>query len=157
MARSVWFFGAGASAPFGIPTMQQMVEEFQRELGSKGSDDEKTLYARISDFLKSTLGRPVDLEVVFSVVDSVVNWSPDRMGIAALYQAFQTFRSRLGTTLELNAVRGFEPPSRSEAEHALSLRRRFEEFVRVKCEIPEKSIASIETAFGGLFDTMTIN
>ncbi len=92
MANLVWLLGAGASAPFGIPTMQQMVVDFETELNRRGSTEEVFLYHEISGFLKNTLGRPVDLEVVFTIVDSFVHWSPDRLGLASLYHSLRLLK-----------------------------------------------------------------
>ena len=33
----VFFFGAGASAPFGIPTMKQFVVDFEKKLEKEGT------------------------------------------------------------------------------------------------------------------------
>ena len=82
MTNAVFFFGAGASAPFGIPTMQGMVSEFEKTLQEGAKSEERRLYEEVCTFLNATLGRPTDLEAVFSVVESIMNWSPDRMGVA---------------------------------------------------------------------------
>lgn len=145
-------FGAGASAPFGIPTMQGMVKDFETVLHETGSKGEAELYSKISRFLKVWLGRLVDLEAVFSVVDSIVNWSPDRFGIAALYQSFYFLQGKIGKELDPTAIKEFEPPTNEEIQTAYALRNRFQDFVRTKCEIPESGMNLIEPAYGTLFD-----
>ena len=45
--ESLFFFGAGASRPFDIPTMMEMVSQFRKELSeskSLGIDEEVRLY-----------------------------------------------------------------------------------------------------------------
>jgi len=41
----LFFFGAGASAPFGIPTMKQLVLDFGHFLAENGTDKEKEIFA----------------------------------------------------------------------------------------------------------------
>ena len=95
MANLLWFVGAGASAAFGIPTMQKMVADFERDLQDRASRVEIDLYEDVRSFLNANLGRPVDLEAVFSVIDSIINWSPDRVGPSALYHAVRSLVPKL--------------------------------------------------------------
>ncbi len=47
MVEPLFFFGAGASRPFDIPTMKEMVTQFRKELSeskSQGIDEEVRLY-----------------------------------------------------------------------------------------------------------------
>ncbi len=74
------FLGAGASKPFGVPTMKEMVEEFEKEL-EPGSEDEK-LYEDISVALKNRHGR-FDLETVLMVLEALEN--PDKWHPFAAY------------------------------------------------------------------------
>ena len=46
MAQSLVFLGAGASQPFGIPTMQQLVSEFEEEI-KKSNKPSVRLYSKI--------------------------------------------------------------------------------------------------------------
>jgi hypothetical protein len=153
MAGLVWFFGAGSSASFGIPTMQRLVSDFESELKDGGSVQETTLYDDIRRFLGQTLGRPTDLEAVFSVVDSIVNFSPDRIGVAALYQARRLYSlaSEPFITPQM-AVK--LSPTEEQVSVASALRHRFEEFVQRKCEIPDGTTGKIEKAYGNLFNTV---
>lgn len=67
MADTLFFLGAGASAPFGIPTMQGMVDSFEEELRAQTSNaqaqakSETELYTSIKDSLKKGYEN-VDLE-----------------------------------------------------------------------------------------------
>lgn len=51
----VFFFGAGASAPFGIPTMKQFVSDFERILDESGSEEERKTYNNIRETLEKQL------------------------------------------------------------------------------------------------------
>jgi NAD-dependent SIR2 family protein deacetylase len=50
-----FFFGAGASAAFGIPTMKKMTADFENEIKANGSDSERELYYEIIGHLKEDL------------------------------------------------------------------------------------------------------
>jgi hypothetical protein len=66
----LFFFGAGSSARFGIPTMKEMVRQFKEELtkqSGKDFEEEVQLYAGVEQVLREGFDR-VDLEAVFSVI-----------------------------------------------------------------------------------------
>ncbi|MGD0588335.1 MAG: SIR2 family protein [Thermoplasmata archaeon] len=146
------FFGAGASSPFGIPTMQSMVPKFEEALKSNGSEDERSLYKDICEFLAVTLERPTDLEAVFTVVDSIIDWSPDRMGVSAMYHA-----TRAATLSKGQSPSAGSPPLRIEkpdantVSTASSLRKRFETFVERSCQIPDGQSPQIDRVYDALF------
>lgn len=80
------FFGAGASKPFGIPTMQEMVTEFENNL--KDDDTECfNFYSEIKNSLIKEYGRSkVDIEVMFSVIQGIAsNIEPKELGHYAYY------------------------------------------------------------------------
>jgi hypothetical protein len=150
----VFFFGAGASAPFGIPTMQQFVSYFEKELEYDGdatinwTDDERSrvygekwLYMEIRETLKKNLGRPVDLEAVFTVVDGLLNYSPERLGLLSLYAATD-FKKHLTDKSQQDACR--------------SLREKFQCFVRDKCIIPEESFSKIGAVYRDFFNRFAL-
>ena len=58
-----FFFGAGASKPFGIPTMAEMIKDFKEELRMT-KQQENEVYDEIVNLLKQDLDN-VDLEAVF--------------------------------------------------------------------------------------------
>ncbi len=147
MTNTVFFFGAGASAPFGIPTMQGMVKEFEKTLQTDTKSEERRLYDEVCTFLNATLGRPTDLEAVFSVVESIMNWSPDRMGVAALFHATRVLRS--GQVSEGIGVPS--PPSADEARIASSLEADFERFVQRACQLREGMSENIATVYQNFF------
>jgi hypothetical protein len=152
MVQLLWFIGAGASAPFGIPTMQQMVMDFKVQLEEAGTAEERALFGESADFAKRYLGRPVDLEGVFTIVDSIANWSPEKMGIAALFHALRAINPR--PTEDSSRIVYLTRPVENEVKVAQSLSRRFEEFIKTKCDVGSDKAAAIERVYGTLFDTI---
>jgi len=135
----LFFFGAGASAPFGIPTMKQFVIDFEDLLSRKATDDERTTYSKIKTSLEKELGKPVDLEAIFSVIDGVINYSPERVGLLALYSCFALTKP----TDHIVAV-------------CKVLKKRFQDFVREKCAIPEDSFEKIGTVYHDFFNRFAL-
>ncbi len=151
MTNAVFFFGAGASAPFGIPTMQGMVREFEKTLETDSKSEERRLYNEICSFLNATLGRPTDLEAVFSVVESIMNWSPDRMGVAALYHATKLVRShQVLERLGLSSL-----PTADEVRTARSLEADFERFVQHSCQLKDGMSEKIDSVYQNFFTQMS--
>jgi len=69
---SLVFLGAGASRPFGIPTMQEMVTEFEKKLNE---DDEKCFefYSQIKEILVEKYGnKNIDIESILSVLQGII-------------------------------------------------------------------------------------
>ncbi len=153
MAQVVFFFGAGASAPFGIPTMQGMVRDFEATLNSAAKSQELKLYRDIASFLQANLGREVDLEAVFTIVDSIMNWSPDRLGVAALYHATRMASVSAGPARSSTRER-IEPPSGNDIQVARSLESDFERFVQNACKIGEGQTERIESVHRDLFSKL---
>jgi hypothetical protein len=151
MVNIVFFFGAGASAPFGIPTMQEMVRMFEEKLDGIAKGDERRLYQSIRDFLDSNLGRPVDLESVFTIVDSIVEWSPEKMGLAALYHISKSSKTQSAPVTSGGNEAGIAPPDESEVKVADALRSDFEAFIQDVCQINSGQKERIETVYRDFF------
>lgn len=64
------FLGAGASKPFGIPTMHEMVSQFEEELKSKHGELWH-FYFEIKSKLSTTYGDRIDIESMLSVIDGI--------------------------------------------------------------------------------------
>ena len=80
------FFGAGASRPFGIPTMQEMVIEFEKTL----EDDHPDLfqfYSKIKEILIKEYGESkIDIESMLSVINGIAtNTKPTELGHFVFY------------------------------------------------------------------------
>jgi len=83
---SLVFFGAGASKPFGIPTMQDMVVEFENRL----KDEDKKcfeFYYKIKEIIVEEYGKShVDIESIFSVLDGIISQTKAKdLGYYAFY------------------------------------------------------------------------
>lgn len=142
MSEVVFFFGAGASAPFGIPTMKQFVTDFEKsfDYGDRsGAKEEKKVYMGIKQALEKRLGRPVDLEAIFSVIDGILNYSPEGLGLLSLY--FST---------------GFDRPTDREITICKSLREKFQNFVREKCITPTRSFEKIKRVYHDFFNRFVL-
>ena len=125
MVEPLFFFGAGASAPFGIPTMKEMVTLFKQELkNEKGEekDEEASLYKNVEEVLREDFQR-VDLESVFSVIDGIAQGlTPHQLGYLT---TFFVRRAKDPTLLE--------PPRLELRKAAQRLRNKFEDFVKRVC------------------------
>jgi NAD-dependent SIR2 family protein deacetylase len=61
-----FFFGAGASAEFGIPTMKKLAEDYRMLLDHQENlTNEQKVYNDIVENLKNDMGPDVDIEAVF--------------------------------------------------------------------------------------------
>lgn len=70
VAEFVVFIGAGASEPFGVPTMQQMVEQFEATLRNKISP-QLPLFDEIKSKLRDY--RVFDIEALITVLQDIVD------------------------------------------------------------------------------------
>ena len=131
--------------------MQGMVSEFEKTLQEGAKSEERRLYEEVCTFLNATLGRPTDLEAVFSVVESIMNWSPDRMGVAALFHATKAARSRQG----FEGIGGPSPPSTDEVRIARSLEADFERFVQHSCQLRDGMSEKIDSVYQNFFTRMS--
>lgn len=114
------FFGAGASRPFGIPTMQEMVEQFEKELTDKGKP-EKRLYSKIKQIQEKDFVTKADIESIFSVIQGIAsNVKPKQMGHLPYYY------------ISSNNITSEFPPS--DVEHASKLKSELETFIKSKCD-----------------------
>jgi hypothetical protein len=67
--RICFFFGAGASIEFGIPSMKKMTSTFADELKEKGENEEVEAFGLIYKSLETVYGRDkVDIEAIMSVI-----------------------------------------------------------------------------------------
>ena len=82
---SLVFFGAGASKPFGIPTMQEMVAEFEEKLSEDATVFE--FYSKIKKVLIKEYGNSdIDIESILSVINGIAaNTNPSELGHFVFY------------------------------------------------------------------------
>ena len=138
----VFFFGAGTSAPFGIPTMKQFVLDFEDFLNNNSGIKERELYSDIKKTLEEKIHRPPDLEAVFTVIDGIINYdNPEKLGMFSLYFA-TAFRKNF--------------PTSNDVETAKKLKKKFQTFVKEKCTIPDSSYDMIEAVFRDFFNRFAL-
>lgn len=134
----LFFFGAGASSAFGIPTMKQFVNDFEQYLKENASIDERDLYMDIKDTLQGRMHREVDLEAIFSVIDGVINYDdPEKLGMLALYFASE-FKKHF--------------PNKDHVEIAKKLKQKFQTYVKEKCVPPEQSYSKFSQVYKDFFN-----
>jgi len=133
----LFFFGAGASAPFGIPTMKQFVSDFEEYLSEHANESERKMYANIKETLEKRLNEKVDLEGVFTVIDGVINYQPGKLGLLPLYFATE-----------------ISPPTDYDITICRNLKEKFQNFVRERCVIPSESFDKIRDVFHDFFNRM---
>lgn len=143
----LFFFGAGASAPFGIPTMKEFVVDFEADLKENGTEEERNLYTKIKSTLSKRLGKEVDLEAVFTVIDGYMNFNFERLGLLSLY-CFDNYISKMKKIPS--------PSYDAEVEICESLRDKFQNFVRNKCAIPDESFGKIRLAYRDFFNRFAL-
>ena len=137
----VFFFGAGASAPFGIPTMRKFVTDFEEFLNENAEKIERDFYSDIKQTLKNKIHREVDLEAVFTVIDGISNYNdPEKLGMLALY--FMTEQRKHFPTFE-------------NVETCKKLKLKFQDFVNKKCNIPN-TFTEIAKVYRDFFNRFAI-
>lgn len=137
----VFFFGAGASAPFGIPTMEQFVVDFEKFLNENVEKRERELYSDIKTTLESKIHRKADLEAVFSVIDGIISYDdPENLGMLALY--FETERRR-------------HFPTADDVNLCKKLKKRFQKFINEQCNIPD-TFLKIKNVYSDFFNRIAL-
>ncbi len=142
----LFFFGAGSSARFGIPTMKEMVGHFKDELSKqsgKDIDEEVQLYVGVEDVLRKDFDR-VDLEAVFSVIDGIAGGlTPKELGYLA---TFFVRRARDQTL--------FDPPVPEIQNSARRLLGKFQDFVKRVCWVKRDKLNDIMGTYVNFFSTI---
>jgi hypothetical protein len=136
-SRISFLFGAGASAPFGIPTMKKMVTDFLPFLDKNGTSEEIYIFQDIKHVLENSLNRLVDLEDIFTVIDGVKNFDHTRLDLISIYSSIKEF-SKI-------------PEILCDKKICDKLETRFENFIREECLIPEESYPRISQTYGDFF------
>lgn len=137
----VFFFGAGASAPFGIPTMEQFVVDFEKFLDENANKKERDLYSDIKKTLETQIHRKVDLEAIFTVIDGIIRYDdPENLGMLALYFAVEKRKHF---------------PTAEDVETCKKLKVKFQDFINNKCNIPE-TFSKIERVYRDFFSRIAL-
>ena len=134
------FFGAGASKPFGIPTMQEMVSDFESNL--KDNNVLYDFYSQVKDVLVKEYGdSKVDIESMLSVFNGIsTGTKPVQLGHFLCYYA-----SRNCTNSEF---------STNEIRFANDLKLKLYEYIKDKCRIRIKKREVYEMSYLPLFQHM---
>jgi hypothetical protein len=149
MPRVVMFLGAGASRPFGIPTMKEFVLSFEDEIRS-GSKDELKLYLEVKE-VASKYSNVVDLETIFSILEGLVNGDP--RGSTSHYGNYY-YHLALGEAFQ-KATYQYITIISQKMSVAASLRQRLEDYVAQKCKIPTDQFDNIMKVYGDLFTKLS--
>ena len=141
MVEPLIFLGAGASRPFGIPTMKEMVTLFEEELRER--DPAKDLYRQLSAELRSLLEPDnIDLETVFTLVDGLLNFRGlDDLGVFPSFVCNRLLKTYESARLELPY----------DKEQLRSLRQKFEDFIKRECWPMDAHRAEIVSTYSRLF------
>ena len=139
MARSICFTGAGASVPFGVPSMAEMVEQLEREL-----ERDAPLHLPLFRDIKSKLQHyeSFDIEALITVLQDMIAKDPARVLAHPSVHYVSTWDLGFQRMTELaseNAER-----NRTSAEDLLS---EIKQFVARLCSIKEPRFEVYEALF----------
>ena len=137
-----FFFGAGASKPFGIPTMTEMTKDFKEEL-RMAKQQENEVYDEIVNLLKQDLYN-VDIEAIFSVIDGLKQNSVDNFGELAIYKCRKISEKSL---LDKNVNDSF-------MEALCQLETRLKRFIRKSCILNDKFSNKRKDVYSHFFNSI---
>ncbi|MCH8915097.1 MAG: hypothetical protein IIA82_04555 [Thaumarchaeota archaeon] len=140
------FFGAGASRPFEIPTMQEMVTKFEEDL--KEENELFNYYSQIKKTLSEQFGSgTIDIEAMLSVIEGISKGTKARdLGHFALY-----YISKIGLS---------EPFDGNDKEKAKKLLDKLKKYIKNSCTVnlSEDKIREVyEQSYVPLFGIVTGN
>ena len=154
MVEPLIFLGAGASQPFGIPTMEGFVPLFSELLEGSGSPDEKELYAAIIE----SLGPSIDLEAVFSLINMMTEreWNSIHLNPSLFF--YKRYRCDPYPPILDLPIDGGKRLAK-DLEVVPVLKERLEKYVRNACEIRDEFYEKIYDTYSYLFNNLahTIN
>jgi len=138
------FLGAGASSPFGIPTMTEMVSKFEKYLKDENIP-QRLLYSQIKDTLSKGFNTTkIDIESVFSVIAGISSGVTSKdMGAMPYY-----YIRRHGSEIE------FSP---KEIEDAKILQDELEKFIKKECQFSgtdDEKQEAFENSYEALFRSL---
>jgi NAD-dependent SIR2 family protein deacetylase len=139
--RIGFFFGAGASSEFGIPSMKKITESFYKEINSDGNDEEKKLFNSIYDSLATIYGKhKVDLESIISVIVGLKeNLSLDNIGDIGLF------------VLQRNGIKNTSNLEEYNTKILESLENKFKQFIRSKITLTPTNIDKLREVYFDFF------
>jgi len=166
------FLGAGASKPFGIPTMKEFVEEFEKELKGKdsnyrGTSDELRIYKNIRTNIQR-LNVDVDLEALLSILDGRSQGvDPKKFGVMGAHYIdyiVRTLQPFDWSNAKKVSDRGYVLPPQmtpilSPNPTAKELSNKLRNFIKDRCtKVDTKKILEVyDRFFTALVDAIKIN
>ena len=164
LSSLVLFLGAGASRPFGIPTMKELVPLFKKHLesnrkGNREIEEQCELYNDITttaqdahSLLFHRRQSHVDLESVFSIIDGLTKGDPSAgMSYYPYYYYLSTMDDSARTEF-LDVTGNFAEKTSAKVDIARRLGATLEDFLVESCIIKDdKMFDRLDIVFGDLF------
>lgn len=149
----VLFLGAGASAPFGIPTNKRFVIAFEQELNKTGNATEIKLFGMIKEFLRRNYRPDDDLENLLTIIENLSNRPTFRkLGSTSLFYVeryYPHLKTRWGKVkMPLTSKTQREIDSKTAA----GLKEKLKDFVWKKCSEP--NIEDIPRIYDQFFEKL---
>jgi hypothetical protein len=141
-SRICFFFGAGASIAFGVPSMKKMTSTFADELKEKGENEEVEVFDLIYKSLETVYGRDkVDIEAIMSVIHGLKEKAQvmDNIGDLGLF-----ILERKGITDLLNE-------SELKKEVLDKLETKFKQYVRSRVILQPQKIDRLRDVYSDFF------
>lgn len=154
------FLGAGASKPFGIPTMKEFVDMLNMTKTRKRyeiADDEFALYQRIQGVVRRYFEQKTDFEAIYTVIDCLSRSAPfiDRDSIVQTFYYDTYVRScfrRISEEPDMLALEHELTSRRHEyADVASRLRMKIERLVVDQCTVKREYTKEIERIYDDFF------
>ena len=144
--RIGFFFGAGASIEFGIPSMKKITDCFHSEINSNGEDEEKKLFNLIFDTLSNFYGKhKVNLESIMSVIvglkESSVSNNIGDIGLFLLnskginISTMEKYNTKVLESLENKFKKFIRSKITLTSPNIDKLRERYYDFFRQLCQV----------------------
>jgi hypothetical protein len=154
-----FFFGAGASAGFSIPTMKELTAEFTREVDQQAHENEKAIYHDIVESMKSANGGLLDIEAIFSVIEFLKEYNIKKLGEPAIYMLSKRLGlddTALSTILPESLKLESTAQSREQVGRSalVDLEKRFQKFIIQRCRIPPNKREHVERVYRSFFKKM---
>jgi hypothetical protein len=142
------FLGAGASRPFNIPTMSEMVLKFSEQISKRPDDINQNLYETMRDTYETIRNQQLkfygysDLESVFSVVMTIAeNKSYKDLGHSQAY-FFSKHMADITTSLV----------NQQDQQAAAGLVGLLQKYVRDVCKLTPSMEDEVDRVYGNMFE-----
>lgn len=137
-----FFFGSGASAAFGIPTMKNMANEFHNIIRNDDCAEKRELYNEIVEMLKNDMGSDMDIEAIFSVIEGLKEYDVENIGELSIYACRKFFNDTLLNKTVYN--QGILD----------DLETNFQRFIRKSCKLKSEYREKLVNVYTSFFDVI---